>query len=184
MAVNLPDEAVHFMEQPANSSCFWFGLCLEVRYSIDFPSSVPLPSLCRYVQCSASIHCEGEVKAGGGGSGGAQYNVYVTILTPFVHMKEKRNRAKPTGNRSGAEFCSLIPAPALRVTPALVLFFPSMYGFYFMVLLHVGRRRVRVRGGRVDVITPRTAFSFGSALFFICNCRQVRPTVSYTLTTQ
>jgi len=44
----LPDEAVQFMEQPANSSCFWLGLCLVVRYSIDFLSLVPLSFLCRY----------------------------------------------------------------------------------------------------------------------------------------
>lgn len=43
------------MEQPANSSCFWLGLCLVVRYSIDFLSSVPLPSLRRYAPV-LSIH--------------------------------------------------------------------------------------------------------------------------------
>lgn len=42
------------MEQPANSSCFWLGLCLVVRYSIDFLSSVPLPSLCRYAPVLSS----------------------------------------------------------------------------------------------------------------------------------
>lgn len=42
------------MEQPANSSCFWLGLCLVMRYSIDFLSSVPLPSLRRYAPVLSS----------------------------------------------------------------------------------------------------------------------------------
>lgn len=58
------------MEQPANSSCFWLGLCLVVRYSIDFLSSVPLPFLCRYAPV-LSIHSlrEGRERGGWGGRG-------------------------------------------------------------------------------------------------------------------
>lgn len=56
------------MEQPANSSCFWLGLCLVVRYSIDFLSSVPLPFLCRYAPV-LSIHSLREGREGGGWGG-------------------------------------------------------------------------------------------------------------------
>lgn len=72
------------MEQPANSSCFWLGLCLVVRYSIDFLSLVPLPSLCRYapVLSSHSLRV---------GEWGREDDVYVTILTPIVHMEKAWN---------------------------------------------------------------------------------------------
>lgn len=58
------------MEQPANSSCFWLGLCLVVRYSIDFLSLVPLPSLCRYAPV-LSIHSQ---RKGGGEREGSESN--------------------------------------------------------------------------------------------------------------
>lgn len=78
------DEAIQFMEQPANSSCFWLELCLVVRYSIDFLSSVPLPVLCRYapVLRSHSLRKERE---------GAADGVYVKIVTPIVHMEKVWN---------------------------------------------------------------------------------------------
>lgn len=63
-----------------------------VRYSIDFLSSVPLPSLRRYAPV-LSIHSlrkgrgEGKVVRGGG----VEDDVYVTILTPFVHMEKAWN---------------------------------------------------------------------------------------------
>lgn len=83
------DEAVQFMEQPANSSCFWLELCLVVRYSIDFLSSVPLPFLCRYapVLRSHSLRKEGGEREREGAADG----VYVKILTPIVHMEKVWN---------------------------------------------------------------------------------------------
>lgn len=59
-----------------------------LRYSIDFLSSVPLPSLRRYAPV-LSIHSPG--KGGFGGWGGAEDDVYVVIVTPFVHTEKAWN---------------------------------------------------------------------------------------------
>lgn len=55
-----------------------------LRYSIDFLSSVPLPSLRRYAPV-LSIH---SLRKGGER---AEDDVYVAILTPFVHTEKAWN---------------------------------------------------------------------------------------------
>lgn len=57
-----------------------------LRYSIDFLSSVPLPSLRRYAPV-LSIH---SLRKGGEGER-AEDDVYVAILTPFVHTEKAWN---------------------------------------------------------------------------------------------
>lgn len=58
-----------------------------LRYSIDFLSSVPLPSLRRYAPV-LSIH---SLRKGGGEGERAEDDVYVAILTPFVHTEKAWN---------------------------------------------------------------------------------------------
>lgn len=57
-----------------------------VRYSIDFLSSVPLPSLRRY----APVLSSHSLRKGRGGER-AEDDVYVTILTPIVRMEKAWN---------------------------------------------------------------------------------------------
>lgn len=75
-----------------------------VRYSIDFLSSVPLPSLRRYAPV-LSIHSLRKGRWGVGG-GRAEDDVYVTILTPFVRM-EKAWKCEAARRQRGIEFARL-----------------------------------------------------------------------------
>lgn len=61
-----------------------------VRYSIDFLSSVPLPSLRRY----APVLSSHSPRKGRGGER-AEDDVYVMILTPIVHTEKAWNVRRP-----------------------------------------------------------------------------------------
>lgn len=63
-----------------------------VRYSIDFLSSVPLPSLRRYAPVLSS-HSLRKGREEGGER--AEDDVYVMILTPIVHTEKAWNVRRP-----------------------------------------------------------------------------------------
>lgn len=90
------------MEQPANSSCFWLGLCLVLRYSIDFLSSVPLPSLRRYAPV-LSIHSLRK----GGGRGGESRGWCLCGDTDPIRSHRKGVEREVARQQRGIEFVRL-----------------------------------------------------------------------------